>query len=224
LSQVALFSLHSALTVLGEKEANPSLGAEMDDYYSLVAKAVGALDQNVPEARRKIYDRARDALLSEVHKLVPAWERSEIMAEQLLLELAIGEVEAELQPLQCAPRRLGTPTVAPVDNVPVDSNMPSSHNEQRSHGSLAATRPRNVQRSGSEAAQRPNSPAAGKSDFEPTRDTWMTDLLARASRHLNEDLQDFAPKRGSSRVRLAGRPGGFAHGRTGHQRQILNAR
>jgi hypothetical protein len=37
----------------------------------------------------------------------------------------------------------------------------------------------------------------------------MTDLLARASRHLNEDLQDFAPKRGSSRVRQAGRPAGL---------------
>jgi hypothetical protein len=194
----------------------------MADYYSLVAKAVGALDQNIPEARRKIYDRARTALLSEVQKLLPPWDQSEIMAEQLLLELAIGEVEAELQPLECAPRRLGTPTVAPIDNVRVDPNLPSPHNEQRSRGSLTATRPPNVRRPGNEAAQSPDRPPAGKS--EPTRHTWMTDLLARASRHLDEDLRDFAPKRGSSRVTLASRPSGPMHGQIGHRHLILNAR
>jgi hypothetical protein len=192
----------------------------MADYYSLVAKTVGALDQNVPEARHKIYDHARAALLSEVHKWVPPWEQSEIMDEQLLLELAIGEVEAELLVLQCAPRRPGTPTVAFIDNAPVDPNLPSSHNEQRSR--MAAPRPPNVRQSGQEAGQRPNSLPAGKS--EPPRHTWMTDLLARASGHDNENLQDFAPKRGSSRVRLAGRPGRIEGGRTEHRSQILNAR
>jgi hypothetical protein len=177
----------------------------MADYYSLVAKAVGAMDQKIPEARHKIYDRARAALLSEVHKWVPSWEQSEIMAEQLLLELAIGEVEAELLLLECAPPRLGTPTVAPINNVPLDPNLPSSHNEQRNRGSLAARCPPNVRRSGKEAARRPDSPPAGKS--EPTRHTWMTDLLARASGPLNEDLRDFAPKRGSSRLALASPPG-----------------
>jgi hypothetical protein len=159
----------------------------MADYYSLVAEAVGALDQNVPEARHKIYDRARAALLSEVHKLVPLWDRSEIMDEQLLLELAIGEVEAELLVLQCAPRRLGMATVAFIDNVPVDPNLPSSHNEQRNR--MAAPRSPNVRQSSNEAGQRSNSVPAGKS--EPPRHTWMTDLLARASRDLNEDLRDF---------------------------------
>jgi hypothetical protein len=179
------------------KEANRILGPKMADYYSLVAKAVGALDQNVPEARRKIYDRARAALLSEVHKWVPPWEQSDIMDEQLLLELAIGEVEAELLVLQCASRRLGTPAVPFIDNVSVDPNLPTSHNEQRDRGSLAAPRPPNVRQSGNEAAQRPNSLPPGKR--EPPRHTWMTDLLARASRHLDEDLRDF-PGYGGKRV------------------------
>jgi hypothetical protein len=195
----------------------------MADYYSLVAKAVGALDQNIPEVRRKIYDRARAALLSELQKSVPAWDRSEIMAEQMLLELAIGEVEAQLQPLQCAPRSRGTPTVAPIDSVPVDPNLPPSDSKQRNRGTLAVTRPPNVRRSGNEAATRPDSPPVGKS--KRTRDTWMTDLLARASRHLDEDdLRDFAPKRGSSRATLADRQGGPVHGKAGQQHQILNAR
>jgi hypothetical protein len=185
----------------GEIGANPTFRTAMADYYSLVAKAVGALAPNSAEARREVYDRARAALLSEAHKLVPAWDRSEIMAEQLFLELAIGEVEAELQPLQCAPRGQDTPMVAPGDNVSVHLKLPADHNEERSRGSLGTTHPQNVRRPGSEAAacdQRPHSPTNEESGC--VRHTWMTELLARASRRLDEDFQDFAPKRGSSRV------------------------
>ena len=111
-------ALPFASTVPSEKMGtHPILGAAKPDYYPLVAKAVGTLDPNTADARRKVYDRARAAFLSEVHKLVPAWSQSEIMAEQFFLELAIGKVEAALQPLQCAPPRLGTPTMAPDRNA-----------------------------------------------------------------------------------------------------------
>ena len=40
-------------------------GAGMADYYSLIAKAVGALDLNTEKARRRLYERARTALRSE---------------------------------------------------------------------------------------------------------------------------------------------------------------
>jgi hypothetical protein len=75
--------------------ARPAFGATMADYYSLVAKAINALGAGTEEARRRVYDRARAALLSEVHNLVPALDGSEVMAEQLYLELATGEVEAQ---------------------------------------------------------------------------------------------------------------------------------
>lgn len=74
----------------------------MADYYSLVANATNALGAYTEEARRRVYDRARAAFVSEVHKLAPALDRSEIMAEQLRLELAIAEVEADRQREQCA--------------------------------------------------------------------------------------------------------------------------
>jgi hypothetical protein len=199
----------------------------MADYYPLMVKAVRALDPNTAEARRRVYDRARAALLSELQRSVPAWDRSDIMAEQLFLELAIGEVEAELQPLQCDPRRLDTVTLAPSDGPSIEPKLPANGNARHDHGSIATTCSRDVDPSDSEAAvrgQRPKSPTLEESDAEHVRDTWLTDLLARASVHDNENLQDFAPKRGSSRIRLAGRPGRIEGERTEHRSQILNAR
>ena len=63
------------------------------DYYTIMAKAVGALHLNTGDARRQLYERARTALLTELRSADP----SDIMAAQMLLELAIGEVEADAQ-------------------------------------------------------------------------------------------------------------------------------
>jgi hypothetical protein len=175
----ALFSLHFASTVSSEKTGT-TLRTAVADYYSLVAKAVGALNPNTAEARRKVYDRARAALLSELQKSVPAWDRSEIMAEQLFLELAIGEVEAEVQPLQCDPRRLDEVTLAPADDTSIKPKLPANCNARDDRGSVAPARSRDVDPSGGEAAvrdQRPNSPMLEESDVEPVRDTWLTDFL-----------------------------------------------
>jgi hypothetical protein len=84
----------------------------MTNYHPIVARAIGALDSNNEESRRRVYDRARAALLSEVHKLVPALDQSEIMAEQLYLEVAIGEVEADMQRDQGDRSAVGTPFTA----------------------------------------------------------------------------------------------------------------
>jgi hypothetical protein len=63
----------------------------MADYYSIVAKAVGALDLNTEKARRRLYDRARAALLSEMHSAYPRFHRSEIAAAKMALEMAIED-------------------------------------------------------------------------------------------------------------------------------------
>jgi hypothetical protein len=62
----------------------------MDDYYTMIAKAVSALHPNTGDTRRRLYERARAALLTELRSA----DHSDIMAAQMLLELAIGEVEA----------------------------------------------------------------------------------------------------------------------------------
>src|ERR1700691_4050781 len=70
-------------------------GAGMADYYSLIAKAVGALDLNTEKARRRLYERARTALHSRMHGAYPPFRRSEIAAAELSLEMAIEAVEAD---------------------------------------------------------------------------------------------------------------------------------
>jgi hypothetical protein len=67
----------------------------MADYYSLVAKAVSALDLNTEKARRRLYERARTALRSRMHAAYPPFHRTEIAAAELSLEMAIDAVEAE---------------------------------------------------------------------------------------------------------------------------------
>ena len=59
------------------------------DYYSVLVRAVSALDPNGPESRRALYDRARDAMASA--PLTP----SEIRQERFALEAAIRKIEAE---------------------------------------------------------------------------------------------------------------------------------
>jgi hypothetical protein len=57
----------------------------MGDYYTIMARAVGALDPNTGDARRRLYERARGALLAELRCADPALDPSDIMAAQMLL-------------------------------------------------------------------------------------------------------------------------------------------
>jgi len=65
------------------------------DYHSVIDKAVSALDLNTEKARRRLYERARAALRSEMHSAYPPFHRSEIAAAEMSLEMAIEAVEAD---------------------------------------------------------------------------------------------------------------------------------
>ena len=67
----------------------------MADYQPLISKAVAGLEKNTGEARRALYERARNALLTQLRGIVPALDESEITRERLALEEAIRKVEAE---------------------------------------------------------------------------------------------------------------------------------
>jgi hypothetical protein len=87
----------------------------MGDYYTMMAKAVGALHPNTGDARWRLYERARAALLTELRSADP----SDIMAAQMLLELAIGHVEADTQRDQRARQTMDAPSTAwPPDTEP----------------------------------------------------------------------------------------------------------
>jgi len=68
------------------------------DYYSLLTRAIPALDTNTTESRHALYDRARAAQIAQLRKLDPALTKSEIARERMALEHAIRDVEAEAPP------------------------------------------------------------------------------------------------------------------------------
>jgi hypothetical protein len=80
----------------------------MDDYHTIIAKAVDALHPNTEDTRQRPYERARAGLLTELRSA----DHSDIMAAQMLLELAIGEVEAGAQGDQHSRRTINAPSMA----------------------------------------------------------------------------------------------------------------
>jgi hypothetical protein len=71
----------------------------MADYYPLLARAVAALDPNVPEARADVFERARGALLAQLRSVEPPLPEADIARERLGLEDAIRRIEDEARGL-----------------------------------------------------------------------------------------------------------------------------
>jgi lipoprotein-anchoring transpeptidase ErfK/SrfK len=67
----------------------------MADYFSVLSNAVAALDPPSAEARRALYDRARNVLVQSLRAADPPMSGKKIEAERLALESAIYRVEAE---------------------------------------------------------------------------------------------------------------------------------
>jgi hypothetical protein len=84
----------------------------MADYHPLISRAVAGLDKNTSEARRVLYDRARNALVAQLRAIQPPLDEDEITRERLELEEAVRKVEAEEAQKAAAPASAGT--AAPV--------------------------------------------------------------------------------------------------------------
>jgi hypothetical protein len=167
----------------------------MADYYSIIAKAVSALDLNTEKARRRLYERARSALLSEMHSAYPRFHRSEIAAAEMSLEMAIEVVEAEAVREQNA--KLATPASSSLRaRLSVAPSPPANQNGE-ARSSLATLWAGIFRRAGNGAQGRGealSSQSEDGTDRGEHRDTWLTELLARASRGIDNDEQDFAPR------------------------------
>ena len=158
----------------------------MADYHSVIDKAVSALDLNTEKARRRLYERARAALRSEMHNAYPPFHRSEIAAEEMSLEMAIEAVEADLMREQSAKlAMLGTSLRTGLSVTP--SLSPNQNGEVRnSRATLWAG-----------ILRRAHAPGRGDAMSDHNEDgsasgggTWMPELLARASRGANNNEQD----------------------------------
>ena len=67
----------------------------MADYYPLITRAVVGLEKSTGEARRSLYERARNALVEQLRSVTPPLSETDITRERLALEEAIRKVEAE---------------------------------------------------------------------------------------------------------------------------------
>jgi hypothetical protein len=65
----------------------------MADYYSVISRAVAALEINTFEDRRTIYNRARAAQSYQLGK--PPFNKADLDRERSMLEDAISRVETE---------------------------------------------------------------------------------------------------------------------------------
>lgn len=67
----------------------------MPDYYSLLVRAVTALDSNTAKTRRVVYEMARHALIKQARAIDPPVSEIKLTRERLQLERAIRKVERE---------------------------------------------------------------------------------------------------------------------------------
>jgi class 3 adenylate cyclase len=73
-------------------------------YHQLITRAVDELDRNTGEARRALYERARNAQLAQLRSNKSVLVLADVIKERRALEEAIGQVEAD------AARKLRTET------------------------------------------------------------------------------------------------------------------
>jgi hypothetical protein len=190
----------------------------MADYLSIIARAVGTLEPNTAPARRRLYERARVALRSEMQGADPPFQRSEITAAQMALEAAIEKVEGQ-QPRDRVPsepaamehpaesvRWAPIATAPPVESVrapPVAVARPGPRRRVP-----AASQPANqndakpASRTGAWAQYlwrlSPSVDIDEPDHLPQDRGTWLSEVLERASLEADNDEQDFAPKRARS--------------------------
>src|SRR5690349_5811544 len=82
----------------------------MTDYQPLLARALKGLDRNTSEARRAVYDRARQALLNQLRSAAPPMADADITRERLALEDAIRKTETEA--VMAEPHAVRAPSAA----------------------------------------------------------------------------------------------------------------
>jgi hypothetical protein len=88
----------------------------MVDYYSLISRAVAALETNTFDDRRDIYNRARAVQSFHLRKL--PFNKEEFNRERLVLEDAIGRVETEATTKRIVAEASASTPVQPSDIGP----------------------------------------------------------------------------------------------------------
>jgi hypothetical protein len=74
----------------------------VQDYRSLLARAISALETDTAETREDLYQRARKALVTELRKLEPPTSDADVWREQITLDFAIQDFEWPIATITCA--------------------------------------------------------------------------------------------------------------------------
>lgn len=67
----------------------------MADFYPVLSRAINALRDDTPEARRAIYDRAAQVLVAQLRGIDPPLPEAEITRQRLALEEVVARIERE---------------------------------------------------------------------------------------------------------------------------------
>jgi hypothetical protein len=162
----------------------------MAEYYAVLKKAIGGLDNNQAEARRTVYDKARNALIGQLKAVDPPLTTAEISRQRLELEEAIRKVERESvtnpNPAR-VPARTGAPPPAPSParrapapmpaNQPADDGGPSPQDvfrraiqEAESRGSAAGSAAGAIERAAVAMRAEANQYGGAAADLRPPRE------------------------------------------------------
>ena len=92
----------------------------MDDYHSILFKAVSGLEPNTASARHRLYERARSAISAKMEGASPPFKASDIAAAKHGLRSAIERIEAQALPawLQQERAECGNDCGATTDILP----------------------------------------------------------------------------------------------------------
>jgi hypothetical protein len=188
----------------------------MADYYTIIVKAVEALDPNTGEARRRLYERARGALSGETRSAGLPLNKSDILSAQLSLEEAIARVETEAlraegtraAATRSAPRSVTSAAVKDGRGALVrlwSQMFGGGRQAERAEARFAELRIGEPRIAHSQIAEprtvEPPPRPSGPPPHPKGRDTWLTDLLARASREETQDDQAIASPPKIRRIR-----------------------
>jgi hypothetical protein len=65
------------------------------DYYSILSRAVASLDNNTPQARAELFERARNLLIDRIESERDRWTNETALAEVAHFDAATDRIEAE---------------------------------------------------------------------------------------------------------------------------------
>ncbi|VUD70586.1 histidine kinase [Methylobacterium symbioticum] len=100
----------------------------MADYYPLLARALEALPDRTPAMRRAVYERARNALVTQLRSIEPPLSEGDIDVERKALDAAIARLEASYDVPAPANDAASPPPAQPAEPArpPQDSKPPEA--------------------------------------------------------------------------------------------------